>query len=365
MLQFSRSLSFFSLILLLCYLFVSADNFDRADSNGDGLLDRKEFGSFVTELAQHVGPFITPVTKIGRDGDGAAEGEAGGAAHIAAASAELTSSTIRGLLVILVTELGDKTFFIAAILAMRHSRAVVYAGAMLALGLMHTLSCLLGIALPSLLPRKYTHFASAVLFVYFGVRLLKEASEVQGDGPSEELQEAEEELCAKKGDKSTMDTVDDDDDEHGSGNGNGSGKDLEYAGGGSKGGDKSPRSDKGGDKGAAGGGGAAGTMSSLRHSLSFLISQLLVGENFKVFTQAFTLTFLAEWGDRSQIATIGLAASRNVWGILLGGLVGHAFCTGLAVVGGKLLAAKISPRTVGYAGGGLFLIFGLHAFFVE
>ena len=31
---------------------------------------------------------------------------------------------------ILVTEIGDKTFFIAAVLAMRHGRLVVYSGAM-------------------------------------------------------------------------------------------------------------------------------------------------------------------------------------------------------------------------------------------
>lgn len=42
--------------------------------------------------------------------------------------------------VIIVSELGDKTFFIAAIMAMRHPRLTVFAGALLALGLMTVLS---------------------------------------------------------------------------------------------------------------------------------------------------------------------------------------------------------------------------------
>lgn len=68
-------------------------------------------------------------------------------------------------------------------------------------------------------------------------------------------------------------------------------------------------------------------------------------------------------GDRSQIATIALAASKNPFGVVLGGLVGHAFCTGLAVIGGKMLAAKISERTVAIIGGLLFLIFGVTSIF--
>jgi putative Ca2+/H+ antiporter (TMEM165/GDT1 family) len=42
--------------------------------------------------------------------------------------------------VIIVSELGDKTFFIAAIMAMRHPRHTVFLGAITALGLMTVLS---------------------------------------------------------------------------------------------------------------------------------------------------------------------------------------------------------------------------------
>ncbi len=47
---------------------------------------------------------------------------------------------VASLSVIIVSELGDKTFFIAAIMAMRHPRMVVYMGAMGALGLMTVMS---------------------------------------------------------------------------------------------------------------------------------------------------------------------------------------------------------------------------------
>ena len=42
--------------------------------------------------------------------------------------------------------------------------------------------------------------------------------------------------------------------------------------------------------------------------------------------------------------------------------MGHGLCTGLAVMGGKLLASSISERTVLLVGGGLFVIFALLAF---
>ena len=81
----------------------------------------------------------------------------------------------------------------------------------------------------------------------------------------------------------------------------------------------------------------------------------------QVFIKAFTLTFLAEWGDRSQIATIGLAASEDVVGVTLGGILGHMVCTGAAVLGGRHLATHINEKTVAILGGILFLIFGAHS----
>ena len=99
-----------------------------------------------------------------------------------------------------------------------------------------------------------------------------------------------------------------------------------------------------------------------------------------MLVEVFTLTFLAEWGDRSQIATLGLAASSNVLGVTLGGCLGHAVCTGAAVAGGKGMATMISERAVAVrlrplrnafacpsnaaaqtCGGLLFLVFGAHS----
>lgn len=65
----------------------------------------------------------------------------------------------------------------------------------------------------------------------------------------------------------------------------------------------------------------------------------------RVLVQAFSMTFLAEWGDRSQLTTIILAARDNVYGVIVGGILGHAICTGLAVIGGRMIAQRISVRT--------------------
>ena len=42
----------------------------------------------------------------------------------------------------------------------------------------------------------------------------------------------------------------------------------------------------------------------------------------------------------------GLAASANVVGVSLGGILGHCMCTGGAVLGGRQMAAYVAERTL-------------------
>jgi putative Ca2+/H+ antiporter (TMEM165/GDT1 family) len=217
------------------------------------------------------------------------------------------SATGHSFAMIIATELGDKTFFIAAVLSMRNNRLPVFGGAVAALIVMTILSAAIGFALPNLLPRSYTHYAAIVLFLYFGGKLLWDGSQME-DGVSEELEEVEEELGV---------AVKDEDDQ----------ADLE-----------------------------AGKP---RNQPASAATSLIAAGGMAILVQSFTLTFVAEWGDRSQIATIAMAAAKDPVGVALGGFVGHALCTGLAVVGGRLLATRISERTVHLGGGTLFLLFAL------
>lgn len=232
---------------------------------------------------------------------------------------------------IIVSEIGDKTFLIAAILAMRHPRAVVFAGAFGSLVVMSILSAQLGHLLPTLIPRRWTQTLAALLFLVFGFKMLQEAREMKAgnDKIREEMKEAEEEI---EGDEAMTGTT-----------ANGNAVPLEEMEEGGRSRHTRTRSNSN-----------AKSMSLIEKSRNYC--SIMLGPHF---TQAFILTFLGEWGDRSQISTIALAAAHNVYLVTLGTVVGHGCCTAVAVIGGRYVSTKISVKHVTLAGSILFILFGI------
>lgn len=64
-----------------------------------------------------------------------------------------------------------------------------------------------------------------------------------------------------------------------------------------------------------------------------------------VFVSTFTMNFLAEWGDKSQLSVIVLAAKGNFVMVCAGALAGHLVANSLAVMGGSFIRDVISIRT--------------------
>jgi putative Ca2+/H+ antiporter (TMEM165/GDT1 family) len=239
----------------------------------------------------------------------------------------------------IVSELGDKTFFIAAIMAMRYNRLAVYAGAISALVLMTGISVAFGWVVPKLIDPKITQIIVTVLFFFFGAKLLYDVYSDDGkEGENEEAAEVEAELDKvhtkfieqKKGKKPAKDED----------------SDIEL-----KTSDDNPEIQVTINKDDP-----ENPIKEKKPVKSGIAAIL-------IFWQALTLTFLGEWGDRSQIATIALASQSNAAAVFFGASLGHAACTGLAVIGGKYLAKSISERWVNISGGILFLLFGIHNVF--
>ncbi|MFN5857773.1 MAG: TMEM165/GDT1 family protein [Pseudanabaenaceae cyanobacterium] len=211
------------------------------------------------------------------------------------------------LVLITLSELGDKSFLITALLAMRYPRWLVFWGTIAALGLMTIISAVMG-QVSQLFPKIYVHWAEVLLLAGFGILSIWQASQMKDSGKTceTELEEAKAEIEEKE---------------------------------------------------------------SLSHNNSWFDRQLgsLLGSNSKrilaTFAKSFTLVFIAEWGDRTQFTTIALAAGNNPIAVTVGAILGHGICSAIAVIAGCLLASYLSERIIMFLGGILFLIFAGVAYF--
>lgn len=203
--------------------------------------------------------------------------------------AGFTAGLAASFFLVLASEIGDKTFFISALLSMKYSRLLVLLGTMLALGSMTVISVAIGQVFHALPPSLNTSipfddYAAAALLVWFGFQNIRDGLSMRNE-EDEELRDAEEvveEATSKQ--------------------------------------ENGP--------------------SSLR-----------------VVSETSSLVFLAEWGDKSMLATVALAAAKNPWGVIVGGISGHLAATFIAVIGGSFLGKYISERTARLIGGVLFLVF--------
>jgi putative Ca2+/H+ antiporter (TMEM165/GDT1 family) len=161
------------------------------------------------------------------------------------------------------------------VVSVKHNQFIVFCGAFAALAAMTVISTIMGVAAPMFLPRWLVHWGAVVLFIFYGITMLYGA-QFMSDQVSEELEEVEEEL-AEMSEKS-----------------------------------KDKNKDGGGEKQWYEG---------------------IPGIQYvnPIILQAFTLTFLAEWGDRSQIATIAMGADYNPWGIIVGASLGHGVATSVGL----------------------------------
>ncbi|XP_064951781.1 GDT1-like protein 1, chloroplastic [Musa acuminata AAA Group] len=208
---------------------------------------------------------------------------------------DLSTGFASAFLLIFFSELGDKTFFIAALLAARNSGLVVFLGTFGALAAMSVVSVVLGRTfhyIDGVVPFRFgdtdfpiDDFAAVCLLVYFGVTTLLEAASDDGQQTTDEQKEAELAVSEFSGD-------------------------------------------------------GAGIMAAASTVLS-----------------TFVLVFVAEWGDKSFFSTIALAAASSPLGVIAGATAGHALATLLAVLGGSLLGTFVSEKVISYVGGVLFLVF--------
>ena len=95
------------------------------------------------------------------------------------------------LTAISLAELGDKTFFMALILAARHRPRWVFIGAFCALAVVTLMSLGLGYGLRELLPAGLVPWIAAALFLAFGLKLLIDAQAMGADAAQAEADDAE------------------------------------------------------------------------------------------------------------------------------------------------------------------------------
>ena len=83
--------------------------------------------------------------------------------------------------------------------------------------------------------------------------------------------------------------------------------------------------------------------------------------DIKLFMAVFATVFLAEVGDKTQLATLLFATKQSVSliTIFVGASLALMASTGLAVLGGSVISQYVDPKYLSYAAGAGFILIGI------
>jgi Ca2+/H+ antiporter, TMEM165/GDT1 family len=82
--------------------------------------------------------------------------------------------------------------------------------------------------------------------------------------------------------------------------------------------------------------------------------------DWKLFASTFAAIFLAEIGDKTQLATLSLSAGGSSrWVVFAGSALALVCTSAIAVLAGEALTRVIPPVWIRRAAGALFVVLGL------
>ncbi len=79
----------------------------------------------------------------------------------------------------------------------------------------------------------------------------------------------------------------------------------------------------------------------------------------RAFASGFSMIFLSEWGDKTQIASALFATEYDPRMVFIGVMIALLLLSIMAIFLGKYLSSRIDRRVITKAGGALFLLIGL------
>jgi len=81
---------------------------------------------------------------------------------------------------------------------------------------------------------------------------------------------------------------------------------------------------------------------------------------WKTFFATFGIMFLAEIGDKTQLAVMSCASRfRSPWVVFAGATLALILATAIGILVGSFLPALVGEKAVRFVSGGLFVLFGV------